>query len=243
VTSRPLPVVILAGGLATRMRPATETMPKALLPVNGRPFADIQLAWLRSLGVTDVVFSVGYLGDSIVRHVGDGGQFGLRVRYAADGERPLGTGGALRAVIDSGAVPESFGVINGDSYLSLDLRKVDAAFAESGCPALMTVMHNHNRWEASNVVYRDGRVVVYDKTRPEAWRDRMEWIDYGFVVLSRGAIVDRVAPGASADLSDLMHELSLAGRLAGFEVTDRFYEIGSTQGLADLERHLSSGAE
>jgi NDP-sugar pyrophosphorylase family protein len=236
------PVVILAGGLATRMRPATETVPKALLPVNGRPFADIQLAWLRSLGVTDVVYSVGYLGNSIVRHVGDGGQFGLRVRYTADGERPLGTGGALRAVIDSGAVPESFGVINGDSYLSLDLPRVEAAFAESGCPALMTVMHNRNRWEASNVVYRDGRVIVYDKTRPEAWRDRMEWIDYGFAVISRQAILDWVAPGASADLSDLMHDLSLAGRLAGFEVTERFYEIGSPQGLADLERHLSSGA-
>jgi NDP-sugar pyrophosphorylase family protein len=236
------PVVILAGGLATRMRPATETVPKALLPVNGRPFADIQLAWLRSLGVTDVVYSVGYLGNSIVRHVGDGGQFGLRVRYTADGERPLGTGGALRAVIDSGAVPESFGVINGDSYLSLDLPRVEAAFAESGCPALMTVMHNRNRWEASNVAYRDGRVIVYDKTRPEAWRDRMEWIDYGFAVISRQAILDWVAPGASADLSDLMHDLSLAGRLAGFEVTERFYEIGSPQGLADLERHLSSGA-
>jgi NDP-sugar pyrophosphorylase family protein len=238
----PLPVVVLAGGLATRMRPATESVPKALLPVNGSPFADIQLAWLRSLGVTDVVYSVGYLGDSIVRHVGDGGQFGLRVRYAADGERPLGTGGALRVVIDSGAVPESFGVINGDSYLSLDLPRVEAAFAESGCPALMTVMHNRNRWEASNVVYRDGRVIVYDKTRPEAWRDRMEWIDYGFAVISRQAILDWVAPGASADLSDLMHDLSLAGRLAGFEVTERFYEIGSPQGLADLERHLSSGA-
>jgi NDP-sugar pyrophosphorylase family protein len=238
----PLPVVILAGGLATRMRPATETVPKALLPVNGRPFADLQLAWLRSLGVTEIVYSVGYLGDFIVRHVGDGRQFGLRVRYAADGERPLGTGGALRAVIDSGAVPESFGVINGDSYLSLDLPKVEAAFTESACPALMTVMHNRNRWEASNVVYQDGRVIVYDKSRPEAWRDRMEWIDYGFTIVSREAVVDRVAPGASADLSDLMHDLSLAGRLAGFEVRDRFYEIGSPQGLADLERHLSSGA-
>jgi NDP-sugar pyrophosphorylase family protein len=238
----PLTVVILAGGLATRMRPATETVPKALLPVSGKPFADVQLAWLWSLGVTDVVYSVGYLGDSIVRHVGDGGQFGLHVRYAADGERPLGTGGALRAVIDSGIVPEKFGVINGDSYLSLDLPRVEAAFAESGCPALMTVMHNRNRWEASNVVYRDGRVIVYDKTRPEAWRDRMEWIDYGFAVISRQAILDWVAPGASADLSDLMHDLSLAGRLAGFEVTERFYEIGSPQGLADLERHLSSGA-
>ena len=90
-------------------------------------------------------------------------------------------------------------------------------------------------------MYQDGRAIVYDKSRPETWRDRMEWIDYGFTIVSREAITDRVAPGASADLSDLMHDLSLAGRLAGFEVTERFYEIGSPQGLADLERHLVSG--
>jgi len=159
--------------------------------------------------------------------------------------RPCGWGAHTCAIpnIGSGTVGDTPpGGGNGDSYLSLDLPRVEAAFAESGCPALMTVMHNRNRWEASNVVYQDGRVIVYDKTRPEAWRDRMEWIDYGFAVISRQAILDGVAPGASADLSDLMRDLSLSGRLAGFEVTERFYEIGSPQGLADLERHLSSGA-
>ncbi|MGA2283468.1 MAG: sugar phosphate nucleotidyltransferase [Candidatus Dormibacteria bacterium] len=236
----PLPVIILAGGLATRMRPATETVPKALLPVNGRPFADIQLAWLRSLGVTEVVYSIGYLGEAIVRHVGDGERFGLAVRYAADGERPLGTAGALRAVIDAGLVARSFSVINGDSYLSLDLPEVEDAFARSGCPALMTVMRNRNRWDASNAVYRNGRVVVYDKTRPEAWRRQMEWIDYGFAVLSRPAVTDRVVAGGVAELSDLMHDLSAGGQLAGHEVFERFYEIGSPRGLADLERHLAS---
>jgi NDP-sugar pyrophosphorylase family protein len=236
-----LPVVILAGGLATRMRPATSAVPKALLRVHGRPFADIQLAWLRTLGVTEVVFSIGHLGDAIVRHVGDGGRFGLHVEYAADGDRPLGTAGALRAVIDSGLVTESFGVINGDSYLSCDLPDVEVAFARSGCPALMTVMRNRNRWEASNVVYRDGRVIVYDKSRPAKWHDQMEWIDYGFAILSRAAVTERVASGEVADLSDLMRDLSAAGRLAGYEVSERFYEIGSPQGLADLERHLAGG--
>jgi NDP-sugar pyrophosphorylase family protein len=237
----PLPVVILAGGMATRMRPATQSVPKALLPVNGRPFADIQLTWLGSLGVTDVVYSIGYLGDAITKHVGDGERFGLRVRYVADGDRPLGTAGALRAVIASALVAGSFGVINGDSYLSLDLAQIDDVFEKSGCPALMTVMRNRDRWDASNVVYRDGRVIVYDKSRPEAWRSRMEWIDYGFAVLSRSAVTDRVAIGEVADLSELMRDLSAAGQLAGHEVNERFYEIGSPQGLADLERHLASG--
>ena len=238
----PLPVVILAGGLATRMRPRTATLPKALLPVNGIPFADIQLGWLGSLGVRDVVYSIAHLGDAIQRHVGDGERFGLRVRYVSDGERFLGTAGALRAVIDSGAVPESFGVINGDSFLSLDLAKVEAAFAASGCPALMTVMRNRNRWDTSNAVYGDGRVAMYDKSHPDGWRERMEWIDYGFAILARRAITERVGSGQVADISEVMRELSIAGQLAGFEVAARFYEIGSPQGLADLERHLRSPA-
>jgi NDP-sugar pyrophosphorylase family protein len=159
----------------------------------------------------------------------------------SDGDRPLGTPGALRAVIDSGLAAESFGVINRDSYLSLDLSEVEAAFASSGCPALMTVMRNRNRWEASNAVYRNGRVVVYDKSRAAEWRDQMLWIDYGFAILSRKVVSDCIAPGEVADLADLMHDLSLAGRLAGHEVTERFYEIGSPQGLSDLERHLADG--
>jgi NDP-sugar pyrophosphorylase family protein len=235
-----LPIVILAGGLATRMGPRTKTIPKALLPVNGRPFADIQLAWLSSLGVSDVVYSIGHLGDEVREHLGTGGSFGLRIHYVSDGDRRLGTAGALRQVIDDGAVPASFGVINGDSFLTLDLTAIESAFAESGCPALMTVMRNRDRWDASNAVYSQGRVVAYDKSRPDRWRDRMEWIDYGFSLLTRGAVTEYVASGEVADLSDVMRGLSLSGRLAGFEVADRFYEIGSPQGLADLERHLRS---
>jgi NDP-sugar pyrophosphorylase family protein len=234
-----LPVVILAGGLATRMRPRTENLPKALLPVNGRPFADIQLEWLSSLGVTDVVYSIAHLGDLIREHIGDGERFGLRVQYVPDGEHTLGTGGALRRVIDSGAVPERFGVINGDSFLTLDLPAIESSFAASGCPALMTVMRNRNRWDASNAIYSQGRVVVYDKSRPARWREAMEWIDYGFSVLDRCAITDFVASGQTSDISDILRSLSLAGQLAGFEVDARFYEIGSEQGLRDLERHLA----
>jgi NDP-sugar pyrophosphorylase family protein len=237
-----LPIVILAGGSGTRMRPLTETVPKVLLPVNGHPFADIQLRWLSSLGVRDIVYSVAYLGEMVQSHIGDGSRFGLRVQYVLDGDRPLGTAGALRAVIDSGVVPDTFGVINGDSFLVLDLTKVEAAFAASGCPALMTVMRNRNRWEASNAVYHDGRVVAYDKSRPQLLADRMEWIDYGFAILARRAITDRVRTNQVADLSGVMHELSSSGQLAGLEVFCRFYEIGSPQGLVALERHLRASA-
>jgi NDP-sugar pyrophosphorylase family protein len=222
------------------MRPLTETIPKALIPVNGEPFADIQLRRLHSAGVREVVFSVAHLGEEIERHVGDGSRFGLRVRYVHDGERNLGTAGALRRVINAGAVPDAFGIINGDSFLSLDLRAIEEAFVRSRCPALMTVLRNRNHWGPSNAIYRDGRVVLYDKRRPEAVRDEMEWIDYGYIEMRAAAVADRVPPGRVADLADVMRELSLDGGLAGFEVAERFYEVGSPEGLADLERHLGA---
>jgi len=219
------------------MRPLTETIPKALIPVNGEPFADLQLRWLRSLGVDDVVYSVAHLGETIAEHVGDGSRFGLHVQYVFDGERNLGTAGALRTVIDAGSVTGVFGVLNGDSYLSLDLAPIEAAFAASGRPALMTVMRNRGRWGDSNAIFRGGGV-LYDKSRPERLRPRMEWIDYGYIVLRSDVLEERVRPGEVADLADVMRDLSVAGQLAGYEVDERFYEIGTPQGLADLERHL-----
>jgi N-acetyl-alpha-D-muramate 1-phosphate uridylyltransferase len=143
-------------------------------------------------------------------------------------------------VIDADAVPDAFGVINGDSFLSLDLEKVESAFASSGCPALMTVMRNRDRWGPSNAVYQDGRVVAYDKSRPDRLRAQMEWIDYGYIILTRAAITEQVAPGEVADLADVMRELSQSADLAGFEVAKRFYEVGSPEGLAALERHLAA---
>jgi NDP-sugar pyrophosphorylase family protein len=222
------------------MRPLTETIPKALIPVNGEPFADIQLRWLRSLGVSDVVFSVAHLGEAIEQYVGDGSRFGLRIVYVYDGARNLGTAGALRRVVDAGAVADKFGVINGDSFLSLDLDAIDVAFTRSELPALMTVMRNRDAWGPSNAVYRDGRVVLYDKSRPASERPQMEWIDYGYIALHSSVVAERVGAGQVADLADVMRDLSREGLLAGFEVTERFYEVGSPEGLADLERHLAA---
>src|SRR5581483_533605 len=140
-----LPVVILAGGIATRMRPHTDSIPKALLPVNGMPFAELQLRWLKTLGVDHVVFSIGYRGDQIINAIGDGSRFGVAVDYVDDGPKRLGTGGGIRRVIDAGVVGEAFSVINGDSYLTLDIKSVEATFFASGLSGLMTVMHNRNK--------------------------------------------------------------------------------------------------
>lgn len=231
-----LPVAILAGGLATRLRPITEKIPKALVEVAGRPFISRQLEYLRDQGITRVVLCVGYLGERIEAVVGNGGAFDLQVAYSHDGPTLLGTGGALRQAAP--LLGNEFFILYGDSYLPCDFRAVQQAYASSGSPALMTVLGNENRWDKSNVLYRDGRILEYNKRAP---RPEMRHIDYGLGIVSRD-ILERYPQGQAFDLSDVYHELSLAGRLAGFEVSERerFYEIGSHEGLKESEQYFSA---
>jgi N-acetyl-alpha-D-muramate 1-phosphate uridylyltransferase len=230
-----LPVAILAGGLATRLRPRTDTVPKALLQVAGRPFIHWQLALLEQQGVTQVVLCAGHLGEQIQAAVGDGSGFNMTVRYSFDGDRLLGTGGALKRALPM--LGTAFFVLYGDSYLRCSFQAVQAAYEESGAPGLMTVFCNEDRWEKSNVLFRDDRVVEYDKHSP---RPHMRHVDYGLSVLSTHALQGTPADTAF-DLADFYHELALRGELAALAIEQRFYEIGSLGGIAATERYLMAG--
>lgn len=233
-----LQCVILAGGLGTRMRPFTDTIPKALVPVLGIPFVDWQLELLAGQGIDRVVLSVGYRAEMLREHVGDGSRFGLRVAWVDEGHDLKGTGGALRLALDAGALEDAFFVLYGDSYLPIDMRQVELEWHRRDTPALMTVVRNEGRWESSNAIFEDGRVALYDKSRPRDRQQEMRWIDYGLSILTRPVISDRVAPRAATDLADILRDLSVEDELAGFEVAQRFYEVGSFHGLADLEAYL-----
>lgn len=231
-----LPCVILAGGLGTRMRPLTDHIPKSLLPVLGRPFAELQLEWLAGQGVEHVVYSIGYRADMIRAALGSGERFKLLLDYVDEGEDLRGSGGALRLALDRRALPTEFFVMYGDSYLSVDLRAVEQRWRACAKPALMTVLRNAGQWDRSNVVFHDGEV-FYDKRAADD-TPGMDWIDYGLSVVRADTIGTWLPPGGRGDLGDLFHELSKRGDLAGFEVSERFYEIGSAAGLAELEQHL-----
>lgn len=228
-----LPVAILAGGLATRLRPTTEKMPKSLVQVAGRPFAEHQLALLRRSGLTEVVFCVGFLGEMIEATLGDGSRWGMALRYSYDGPQLLGTGGALRRALP--LLGDAFLVLYGDSYLECDYPAVAEAFVASGCLGLVTVLHNRNRWEPSNLLYRDGRILAYNKAHPTP---NMEHIDYGLGGL-RAEVFDAYSFDESIDLAVIHQDLIASGQLAGFEVTQRFYEIGSPSGLEETCRYLA----
>ena len=229
---------MLAGGLGTRMRPATEAIPKALIPVLGRPFADWQLEHLAAQGIERVTYCVGYRGDMVRDHVGDGQRFGLEINWVDEGEHLRGTGGALRLALDEGALEDVFFVLYGDSYLPVKMSQVEEAWRESKQPALMTVLRNEGRWDSSNAIYENGRVTLYDKNRPNDKQPEMLWIDYGLSVLTRDVIATKIESKVVADLADMLKDLSIEGRLGGLEVNQRFYEAGSPSGVNDLEDYL-----
>jgi N-acetyl-alpha-D-muramate 1-phosphate uridylyltransferase len=228
-----LAVAILAGGLATRLRPLTDRVPKSLLEIAGRPFILHQLEMLRNEGVDRVVLCVGHLGEQIRTVVGDGRTHGIAIDYSFDGSELLGTGGALRRALP--ILGAAFFVLNGDSYLRCPLARIQSAYEASRRPGLMTVLRNDNRWERSNVLYRNGEIIEYDKHCPRA---DMAHVDFGLCVLSSAAF-EPYAAAKVLDLAEICRDLSRSGRLAAFEVSERFYEIGSLQGIADAEEFLS----
>ena len=226
------PIAILAGGLATRLRPVTETIPKALIEVAGEPFLAHQFRLLRQNGFERVVMLVGYLGEQIQAFAGDGRDFGLQVEYVFDGPRLLGTAGALRRALH--VLGDEFAVIYGDSYLRCDYAAAIAAFRASGRQGLMTVYRNEGLWDASNVEFASGRILAYDKANRTA---AMQHIDYGLGAF-RGAAFEDVPEGVPYDLATVYRHLLADGELVAWESPERFYEIGSVEGIADLERFL-----
>ncbi|MEI6713455.1 MAG: nucleotidyltransferase family protein [Verrucomicrobiota bacterium] len=221
------PVAILAGGLATRLRPITSTIPKAMVDVAGEPFIFRQLRYLKAQGIERVVLCVGYLGEQIQEAVGDGAAFGLRVDYSMDGPTLLGTAGALKRALPM--LGPDFFVFYGDSYLPIDFAPVQQAYIEQGKPALMTVLRNNGQWDKSNVLLEGDHLVEYNK---RVLRPEMEHIDYGLSILSSEALKG-LPENQPADLADIFTNLSHTGQLAHQEVHQRFYEIGSPEGLAE----------
>jgi NDP-sugar pyrophosphorylase family protein len=233
-----LPLALLAGGMATRLGAATKSVPKSLLEVAGEPFVAHQLRLVAEQGVEEVVICCGHLGEMVERLVGDGARFGCRVSYSLDQPGPLGTGGAIRKALP--LLGRRFWVMYGDSYLTVPFRRVAQAVEASRQLALMTVFKNENQWDASNVEFRDGRIVRYKKrtrSTPDVPTGEMKHIDYGLGIYPAEAFACW-PEGSVFDLSEVQSDLIDRGAMAGFEVTERFYEIGSLTGLVETGAFL-----
>ena len=215
--------IILAGGLATRLRPLTEKIPKALIEINGIPFIDYQLNYLKKQGITDVVLCTGYLSEQIVDFVGSGSRYDLKIIYSNDGNKLLGTGGAIKnAAIH---LNDIFFILYGDSFLPIEFGPVYKKFKQSKLPALMTILENDNEWDKSNVIFNGDQIDLYDKNN---YSDRMNYIDYGLSICSQDIFTNMTYN--IFDLAEIFTSLSKKNQLDFFEVNERFYEIGSQQG-------------
>jgi len=228
-----LPVAILAGGLGTRLRPVTEKIPKVLVEVAGKPFAVRQIELLRSRGFIDIVFCVGHMGEKVEAALGDGSVWGVHLHYVPDGPLLLGTGGALRKALP--LLGRAFLVMYGDSYLECDYRGIEEAFWANGKLGLMTIYRNNDQWDRSNVLFRQGRILRYDKKHPTP---DMRHIDYGLGVL-RAEALEIYPEGRPFDLANVYKELIDRDQLVGYEVNQRFFEIGSPSGLEETRQYLS----
>ena len=232
--------------MATRLRPITEKIPKLLVEVAGEPFFSHQLRLLKSAGLTKIVLCVGYLGEMIVEQYGDGAKWGVHIDYSFDapgsaGVPPasapklLGTGGALIQALPK--LGDAFYVLYGDSYLPIDYHAVAQHFLASGREGLMTVYENHGRYDSSNVEFSSGEILRYDK---KVKTPAMHHIDYG-LGLFRASAFAPFPRDTVVDLAEVQKSLVARRQLAGYEMKQRFYEIGSHEGLNELDALLRAG--
>lgn len=228
------PVLILAGGLGTRIADLAGDLPKSMVPVAGHPFIFHQLRLLAEQDVKHVVLCVGHRSEPLIDYVGDGNRFGLQVQYSSDGDRLLGTGGAI--IKASKLVGSPFAVLYGDSYLDIDFAPAYQAFIQSGKKALMTVYRNENKLIPSNLLFKNGMIVAYNKTNPSP---EMQHVDFGLSFFNRSAFPQEL-PDTPLDLGEVVQQLIAQGRLAGFETTTRFFEVGTAQGIRDLEQYFAT---
>ncbi len=230
-------MVILAGGMATRLGPIAETTPKSMALVQGRPFLEHQIELVCASGITEFVLCIGHLGGQIREYFGSGERFGARIAYSDEGENLLGTGGAVKKA--EPLLDGAFCLMWGDSYLLVDYGAVAEAFTRRGSQAMMAVYRNENEGDTSNVVVQDGKVVRYDKWSGDPG---MVYIDYGLSVLSK-PVLDRIPPGGPHGIETVFRDLAGEGLLDAYEASQRFYEIGSVSGLQELEALLAAEQE
>jgi len=228
-----LQLLILAGGLATRLDKLTKDKPKSLVEINKKPFIHHQLSLVKTKGIDNVVLCVGHMGDMIKEYVGDGSRWGLTINYSNDGQFQLGTAGAIRNAL--GILNENFFVLYGDSYLDINYKEIESAYFKNECNPLMVVLENNNHWDVSNVELKKNNLISYNKS---ARSKNMKYIDFGLSVLNKKIFLDTINRDYF-DLSQIYQKLSFSNNLFGYEVFNRFYEIGTLKGLKETEKYLN----
>ena len=225
------PVLILAGGLGTRLGKLSKNTPKSLMNINGKPFIDYQLKYLKLQGVNEVVICTGYLGEQIKNYVGNGIKFNLKISYSEDGSKKLGTGGAILKAL--GLLPDFF-VMYGDSFLQINVSKLQEYFLKNSSLVLMSIIKNDDKWDRSNLALKENNIIFYNKLKTSK---KMHYIDYGISLISKKSFFKYNFDDVF-DLSEFYNLLSIDSLIHGYIINKRFYEIGSEKGILETEEFL-----
>ena len=227
-----IPVIILCGGLASRLGDLTRATPKSLVEVKGRPFIDWQLEQLKKQGIVEIILCVGHLQDQIISHVGDGKKYGLEISYSSDKDLQLGTGGALKGAMEQ--VSNDFIVTYGDSFLPTNFQKISEFYFANNRAPLVAVCKQQYSWEKPNVRWLNDRKIIYDKFDEKT---SMDYIDYGISILNKN-LLSEYTVNIPFDLANLFNELSVSGNLFGININDPYFEVGSVKGINSFNSFL-----
>lgn len=217
-------IVILAGGLATRLHPVTKRIPKSMVEINGRPFLEYQIDLCKKNGVEEIVLCVGHLWEQIRDYFGNGRAFGVNVIYSVENKR-LDTGGALKNALPH--LDEKFFVMYGDSYLTSSWQEMAEFYIRMKVLGLMSVYRNNHQLAPSQLMIdKEGFITEFTK---KDFRPEMEYIEYGLNIFPR-SIINQI-PEKSFPISRYFDLLIRQHQLISYESKERFYEIGCLEGL------------
>jgi len=229
--------VLLAGGLGTRLRPAFHRGPKCLAPVGPRPFLDYLLNWLWRQGTEEVTLCVGYRRSQIQRRYGTGSRWGLKLNYAIE-SAPLGTAGALRNARKF-LSSASFFVLNGDSFLDIDLMEMLTFHHRRQALATVALVRSRTpgRYGAA-AMDRAGRITKFREKQPSSDGARPEeWINGG-VYLMRKEMIDRIPRATPSSLETDIFPALVGRQLFGFPTEGFFIDIGTPRDYRRAQKEL-----
>jgi dTDP-glucose pyrophosphorylase len=220
---RPNWAVVMAGGQGTRLRPLTETIPKPMIRVAGRPILERIVLHLVSFGIRHVFLSINYLGNVIEDHFGDGSRFGCRIRYIRE-EKALGTGGALAELPSAPTLP--LVVMNGDLITQADIGAMLEYHAAGGQEITLGV-RRYSHTVPFGCVDLEGERVVRMEEKPRL----SVLVNAGIYILNPG-LVARIPRGQEFPLPGLLEQcLSRGEAVAAFEIEDDWIDVGQRDQL------------
>ena len=227
-------MIILCGGLATRLGKITKNIPKSMVKIKNKPFLEYQIEILKKRSIKDIVLCVGHLSDQIEQYFGNGENFGVNIKYSYDGDKQLGPIGALKNAED--LLKEDFFIMYGDSYIDVDFQQISSFFKKHDKLGLMVVYKNFNKYDKSNLIIKDNIIIAYgEKERTED----MVYIDYGTSILSKKSM-KLIPKNTFYSTGQLFTDLISKGELIAFEVKNRFYHIGNPDALEEFNNYIES---